>query len=554
MAVLVAGPALWCLAPVAVASAHSTKFVFQVDSTTDAHDANPGDGACRTSFDTCTLRAALEEADALPAGSTITVDVPAGAYDLSLGSLEATADTVIVSGAGRAATVVTAGGASRVLFVGAGATVTVDGLTISHGNAGNSGYGGGIESVGILTVDHTVITGNKAAAGGGLANAGGTLTVEHSEISQNTDSGYGGAGINNGGPRNVPGTVTIEHSTLTDNFGGGDGGAILNGQNGHPATAEAAALPPVRGRSPAPQAAIHLVLTVRDSTFTDNQAGNGGGAVANDGGTFSASGSTFDSNRAGGAIGGAISSGSGSLSVSSSTLDGNYACYGGGIELFTNGTSGTHLVTRSTLSDNHACVGGGLDVSGSATVTQSTLTGNSAPTGAAMDVEGSTSFSLSDSTVSANTADPGQGAVQTFACSTGTVSFVTFAGNSNALDLSCPDVIVVGTILSGSTAGANCPGAAPTETTGYNLDSATSCALSLPTDLTSTHARLGPLAAHGGPTMTAALRAGSPAIDHGGTATTGCPATDQRGVSRPQGPACDIGAFEKRVAGSDGAS
>ena len=50
--------------------------------------------------------------------------------------------------------------------------------------------------------------------------------------------------------------------------------------------------------------------------------------------------------------------------------------------------------------------------------------------------------------------------------------------------------------------------------------------------------------------MTMALRAGSPAIDHGGTATTGCPATDQRGVPRPQGPACDIGAFEKRVAGA----
>ena len=105
---LAALPVLWCLAAATPATAHSSHFVFQVDSTNDAHDANPGDGVCRTSFDTCTLRAALEEGDALPAGSTITVDVPAGTYDLTLGSLEATANTVTVSGAGRAVTVVSA--------------------------------------------------------------------------------------------------------------------------------------------------------------------------------------------------------------------------------------------------------------------------------------------------------------------------------------------------------------------------------------------------------------------------------------------------------------
>jgi CSLREA domain-containing protein len=44
----------------------------------------------------------------------------------------------------------------------------------------------------------------------------------------------------------------------------------------------------------------------------------------------------------------------------------------------------------------------------------------------------------------------------------------------------------------------------------------------------------------------AATADGSPAIDHGGTSAT-CPATDQRGVSRPQGPACDIGAVEVQV-------
>jgi hypothetical protein len=55
---------------------------------------------------------------------------------------------------------------------------------------------------------------------------------------------------------------------------------------------------------------------------------------------------------------------------------------------------------------------------------------------------------------------------------------------------------------------------------------------------------LGPLAANGGPTLTQALLPGSPAIDAVPSSGAGCPPTDQRGVIRPQGPACDIGAFE----------
>jgi hypothetical protein len=53
---------------------------------------------------------------------------------------------------------------------------------------------------------------------------------------------------------------------------------------------------------------------------------------------------------------------------------------------------------------------------------------------------------------------------------------------------------------------------------------------------------LGPLADNGGPTLTHALLAGSPAIDAADDAI--CPATDQRGTVRPQGAACDVGAYE----------
>ncbi|HEX9441905.1 MAG TPA: Ig-like domain-containing protein, partial [Roseiflexaceae bacterium] len=54
--------------------------------------------------------------------------------------------------------------------------------------------------------------------------------------------------------------------------------------------------------------------------------------------------------------------------------------------------------------------------------------------------------------------------------------------------------------------------------------------------------RLGALQQNGGPTLTHALLAGSPALDAANP--TNCPPTDQRGVARPQGAACDIGAYE----------
>jgi hypothetical protein len=57
---------------------------------------------------------------------------------------------------------------------------------------------------------------------------------------------------------------------------------------------------------------------------------------------------------------------------------------------------------------------------------------------------------------------------------------------------------------------------------------------------------LGPLADHGGLTLTHELLAGSPAIDH---AAVTCDSPDQRGVARPQGPRCDIGAFERAAPG-----
>jgi hypothetical protein len=66
---------------------------------------------------------------------------------------------------------------------------------------------------------------------------------------------------------------------------------------------------------------------------------------------------------------------------------------------------------------------------------------------------------------------------------------------------------------------------------------------------------LRPLGDYGGPTPTHSLQPASPAIDAAnpnapGSGPTTCAQEDQRGVTRPQGPVCDIGAFERRPPGA----
>jgi hypothetical protein len=85
-------------------------------------------------------------------------------------------------------------------------------------------------------------------------------------------------------------------------------------------------------------------------------------------------------------------------------------------------------------------------------------------------------------------------------------------------------------------------GGVPITDGGYNLDSGTSCGFATENNsLSSTNPMLGPLADNGGPTKTHALLEGSPAIDKGNSFGA---TADQRSVSRPLGPASDIGSFE----------
>jgi hypothetical protein len=77
---------------------------------------------------------------------------------------------------------------------------------------------------------------------------------------------------------------------------------------------------------------------------------------------------------------------------------------------------------------------------------------------------------------------------------------------------------------------------------GFNIAPDASCALKGSGDKPNTDPKLGPLRYNGGPTPTRAPLASSLVVDTG--TTVGCPVADQRGVSRPRGASCDMGAFE----------
>jgi hypothetical protein len=346
--------------------------------------------------------------------------------------------------------------------------------------------------------------------------------------------------------------VVVRSSTITGNVTSNEGGGIFSGQNGHPAESGQPAVAPRRlcstARCAAPRfaAAVGLVLHVINSTVSGNLGGNGGGGIAVAQGTATLAGSRVDNNSAGAAIGGGLFDVG---TVTGSTISDNTASTGGGVE-----ESGVAMTIKdSTLVGNRGkFYGGALEVSRRVTVLQSTIVGNKAgdsfaPMGAAAEIQGAATLIISDSTVAGNITQPaGRGAIDNFG-GTLILSFATLSGGSQGLITGSTGpgfTSATGTILAGNGTTPNCSGAL-SETVGYNLSTDSSCGLSKKTDLTGVNPMLKPLANNGGPTMTQALSRSSPAVNAGGLpATSSCPAADQRGQSRPFGPACDIGAFE----------
>jgi CSLREA domain-containing protein len=212
------------------------------------------------------------------------------------------------------------------------------------------------------------------------------------------------------------------------------------------------------------------------------------------------------------------------------------------------GTATEVTLLDSTIAGNRVTggavegLGGGLYVLGDLSVTNSTISGNSvdnpgigmgAGITAAIDpaeTDGTT-LTVLNSTIAGNTlAVGGMGAG---------------IGVANPTPGVVTTVDLKNTIVAGNTSGelsSDCSLLA-VPTSDNNLSSDATCQFTDEGSLESTDPQLGALVNNGGPTDTRALAAGSPAIDAG--TNDGCPPADQRGVARPQGPDCDIGAFER---------
>jgi CSLREA domain-containing protein len=239
---------------VAVAAGHAETFT--VDSLADTHDTCLGDGVCDDASYECTLRAAVEEANALPGADVIVL--PSGTYAVASDLLitesvslfgEATPTTIIDGSAVVQDQTIEIGLDDEVL------AVSIIGVTVrgnQHGCAIDVGWnadvelvevavtdnsriavGGGIVSRGQLSMDRCTVSNNHSSfGGGGVAVRHGRTNMVNCTISGNSGDGFGGGiSLDGGAELHLDGVLVTANTSDADESGSGTGGGII-GFNG----------------------------------------------------------------------------------------------------------------------------------------------------------------------------------------------------------------------------------------------------------------------------------------------------------------------------------
>lgn len=288
MAVCALGVAALLLASHASAAPQT----FTVDSNGDDPDQTI-DGVCATVGGQCTLRAAIQEANATPGPDVDTIDfAPSVTGQILLTSaLPQISDDLIISGPGADQLAVDGANAFRVLETGSPGTYAISGLTITHGLApvgggGTNAAAGGILAGGDVTLNQVVVTNNTASVngagnniiqvvGGGIVAGGGTLILANSTVKDNqataVNSGEAQAFSQGGGIAIDPGaTLRVDHSTITGNIAT----ATITGGTGDSGTRASGGGLYIAGSAPTG------TLTLDQSTITGNSAIGSGGTAA----------------------------------------------------------------------------------------------------------------------------------------------------------------------------------------------------------------------------------------------------------------------------------
>jgi hypothetical protein len=464
-----------------------------------------------TSESCTTLRAAVLAANANAGDPTISLG--AGRFVLGgAGGQNNPLDineSMRITGAGSGKTTIAqTDGTDEVVDVAAATTVAIDELEVT------GGAGSGVENLGTLTLTGDLIDHNSASGGNGVGPGGDGGSVA-------------GGGISNDG------TLTIQQSTITDNTAtGGSGGNATGATHGGPG-----------GLADGGGIFSYGPLRITDSTISDNTLRGGGGGTAAD-----AQGGNGD------------------------------VAYGGGLEL-----EGDAVLERDTISGNHAIGGaggssqtpgdgggaqagdgGGIDFGGTSqsdtyVLVNVTVTGNAAADGLAGTSPGTTPgapYGGNGGGISESQSGAATLANVTLVDNTG-----GYGGNLYMFGGPTESITIADSIIAGGSApvGNNCRLGDALDDSGPNLEDSgagtSECSLQQSTDRLVAPGGAGvatTLGAHGGLTETLALLAGSPALGTGGACKdpgNGGAAllVDQRGLPRPSGGPCDVGAFQAQT-------
>ena len=257
---------------------------------TNTNDSGPG-----------SLRQALAVAND---GDTIVFDL-GGAATISLtsGELVINRNIAVIGPGANLLTVARAQNAAnfRVFHITSGHTVTIEGLTISNGNAqGNfpGAAGGGIYSeLSALSVNNCVITSNTALWGGGICNygnaSGAMIYLSNSSISSNLGLNAAGGIYNYSQGAFSSASLTVSNSTVNGNSSAEAGGIYNKTANGSDTLAINNST--ISGNSANLTGGIEnyaigtnatATLTIANSTLSSNSAlFKGGSAITNGAGT-----------------------------------------------------------------------------------------------------------------------------------------------------------------------------------------------------------------------------------------------------------------------------